>query len=127
MAQEPASLVCGEDVGYTLYLQENGQIHLYITPVDWYRDPTPKRHAALKLGESRYPMELDFGILTKVVVQGEVAAWTEDMEAEVLHVDADSVTVQGYHDTTVFVAKEGALTKYPVSFDAEPKKTLTFA
>jgi len=127
MAQEPASLVCGEDVGYTLYLQENGQIHLYITPVDWYRDPTPKRHAALKLGESRYPMELDFGILTKVVVQGEVAAWTEDMEAEVLRVDADSVTVQGYHDTTVFVAKEGALTRYPVSFGAEPKKTLTFA
>ncbi len=38
-ARDFADILCGDDLQFTRYMQPDGSMHLYLTAVDWYRDP----------------------------------------------------------------------------------------
>lgn len=109
MEAEASVLCCGEDVEYTAYKQENGDMHYYITPVDWYNDGTHARKAVLKIGENSYPISIPFGVITKVIVHQDIAAWTDGMDAEVLSLDMQKILVQGGEDTVLHIAHGGKI------------------
>ena len=122
--EEPSIITCGEDVQYTVFLQENGDRHYYITPVDWYNDPTSLRHATLRVGEYRYELSLPFGKLYKIVTNEKLAAWTEEDSAEVLEISDGSITVQGVDRVTLRVAKDGRIQTYTVDCTHAPCATV---
>ena len=103
----------GDMGGQGLDIQTDGSEHIYITPVDWYNDPNTIRTATLKVGEHCYNLELRFGEITKIDVNGSVAVWPKDSSFEVL--SAKPVKVQGVGDTTVFVAEDGKITAKQIS------------
>lgn len=105
--QEPSEIFCGENVQYAIYLQEDGSRHYYLTPVDWYRDPEPLRSFTLRVGKEQYPMSLPFGQIRKLVVSGDVAAWTVEDTAEVVSVTEGEITVQGRGFVTLRVVRNG--------------------
>lgn len=102
-------VICNDDVQFVKYVQNDGSMHVYITPVDWYRDPTPERKATLRVGDNLYPLSLKFGDITKIVVKNGVAVWPENTDAEILSVEP--LTVQGSGKTAVFIAKDGKIIK----------------
>ncbi len=107
-ADDSSTLVCDTDVQYTVYLQEDGARHYYVTPVDWYNQPDFKRHAALCIGEHRYDFDINFGTIFKIVEKDGVAAWADEETAEVLSVSESEVKVQGVDLVTVHILKDGA-------------------
>jgi hypothetical protein len=113
-----ANVLCGEDVQFTRYLQDDGSMHIYITPVDWYKDPEGDRRASLKVGDDLYDLKLRFGEITKIVVKNGVAVWTKDSDFEVL--SADPVKVQGEGETTVYIAKNGKIEARQIKIGKEP-------
>ena len=106
---QAVGISCGEDVEYTTYLQDNGDMHVYLTPTDWQNPPDFMRKATLRVGTERYDIELPFGEITKIVVSGNVAAWPKDSDFDVL--SAAPLKVQGEGETTVFIAKDGKIIK----------------
>jgi len=65
---EPCRIVCGNDVGWTAFKQDDGSFHLYVIAVDWYNTPAAPRRAELVVGKERRSLEIPFGSLVKVVV-----------------------------------------------------------
>ena len=116
-AEEAVEVICGEDVEYTRYLQEDGSVHLYITPVDWYNDPAPKRYARLRIGKDLYDISLNFGAITKIVVKDGIAAWPAEEDFEVLSVNP--VKVQGDGRTTVYIAGGGTVAEKTIDIEKE--------
>ena len=110
---EKVGINCGEDVEYTMYKQENGDMHIYITPTDWQNEPDFMRKAKLRIGSDVYDIELPFGEITKIVVSGNTAVWPKDCDFDVL--SADPIKVQGEGSTTISIAKDGKLTKEEIS------------
>ena len=126
-AEEPSEIICGEDVQYAIYRQENGDYHYYISPVDWYNDPTPKRAAMLRVGRYTYPLSLDFGTMYKIVTDGTVAAWPEEESAEVLSVSDGKVTVQGVDRITLHICHNGQDSVRVISCTDEPTYTVSYS
>ena len=116
---------CDVDVQYTIYAQEDGARHYYVTPVDWYNQPDFKRHATLRVGEERYGIDIPFGTIYKIVVKDGVAAWADEDTAEVLSVSQTEVTVQGVDLVTVHILKDGAEKVVIVDCTDEPKRTIS--
>lgn len=123
-AEETSEITCGNDVQYTIYKQENGDYHYYITPVDWYNDPTPKRKATLRVGKDTYLLTLDFGTLYKIVTDGTVAAWPEEESAEVISIADGKITVQGVDTVTLHVCRNGKERIYTLDCTTEPMQTV---
>ena len=117
-----ANVICGEDVQFTRYMQEDGSMHVYLTPVDWYNDPESKRCATLKVGKDLYDLELCFGEITKIVIKDGTAVWTKDSDFDVL--SASPVKVQGEGETTVYIAKNGKIEKHEIKIGKDPIKTI---
>ncbi len=118
---------CGEDVGYTVYEQEDGAYHFYLTPVDWYHETEQLRKAVLRMGEDCYLLQLKFGEITKVVVKEAIAAWPERDEAEVLMVSNEKITVQGTGHMVVHVAKDGKVVDHEVDFGNSPLRDINIS
>ncbi len=112
-AEDLADISCGDDVQFARYMQPDGSMHLYLTAVDWYRDPAPARQATLRVGEHKYDVTVPFGDIVKIVVKDGVAAWPRDMAFEVLC--AAPLKVQGKGTTTVYVAQKGICTPVEVN------------
>lgn len=125
-AAQPTQALCDTRVQATAYRQEDGQLHYYITPVDWYNEPSAVRPAALRIGKDTYPMQLHFGQIAKVVVNGAVAAWAEEHTAEVLEVTENSCTVQGRGKVTVHIFKNGKSIPLTADCSVDPKQTLVY-
>lgn len=124
-ADEPSAMLCGDDVQTAVYLQPDGTRHYHALAVDWFRAPEPMRHAALRLGEATYPVELPFGVMLKIVADDSRAAWCLSEEGEVLRLGGEGATVQGAGRQRFALAQGGALRIVEVEFDA-PVKTLEF-
>lgn len=116
-AKEAVEVICGEEVEYTRYLQEDGSVHIYATPVDWYNDPAPKRHVRLRMGKDMYDISLEFGVITKIVVKNGIAVWPEKEDFEILSVNP--VKVQGEGKTTVYIAAGGTVAEKTVDIGKE--------
>ncbi|MBQ8606399.1 MAG: hypothetical protein IJ408_06635 [Clostridia bacterium] len=106
---EHVGIICGEDVEYTMYKQDSGDMHIYLTPTDWQNDHDFERSAKLRVGKEVYDISLPFGEITKIVVSGDTAAWPKDSDFDVL--SANPVKVQGEGKTTLYIAKDGKVTK----------------
>jgi hypothetical protein len=115
---------CGTDVQYTVYAQEDGTRHYYVTPVDWYNQPDFKRRATLRIGDDRYELSLDFGTIVKILATDTAAAWTEEDTAEVLSVTDSEVTLQGLDSVTLHVARGGKETVVTVDCSKNPVQTV---
>ncbi len=126
-AEEEAhcKILCKEDVGYTAYAEEDGTVFFYLTAVDWYQEPERKREATLCMGEHRYPLTLTFGEIRKVIVgkknTGEgIAAWTLDMETDLLSLRDGILRVQGCGEARVCIAGAGEVKEHRVVFGNTP-------
>jgi hypothetical protein len=75
------------DFDYTVYVQPDGSRHYYLTPLEWYRSPKPKRTAKLHMGDSIYPIDLQLGIVTKLVATDTLEAWSERETAETISIE----------------------------------------
>lgn len=122
---ETTEIICGNDVQYTVYLQDDGTKHYYLTPVDWYNSPEPKRYAKVRVGEDIYDIELDFGVIVKAVATDDCFAWTDEDTAEVLEIGENSVTLQGVDSVTLHVLKDGKERVYNLEFAKEPMVKVT--
>ena len=100
---EQVGIICGEDVEYTMYKQDNGDTHIYLTPTDWQNEPDFMRKAKLRIGKNIYDIELAFGDITKIVVSGDTAAWPKDCDFDVL--SASPLKVQGEGKTTIYIVE----------------------
>ena len=123
-AAEASYIECGNDVQFTVYDQPDGARHIYVTPVDWYVDPARVRKAVLRAGEDLYPVELPFGVMTKIVINGGKAAWPLSEDGEVLAVSADGIRVQGCGAVKFAVAESGKFEVRDVDFTREAVQML---
>ena len=117
-----ANVLCGEDVQFTRYLQDDGSMHIYVTPVDWYNAPEGVRRATLKIGAHLYDLSLRFGEITKIVVSDDTAVWTENSDFDVI--SAKPVKVQGEGETTVYIARGGEIEKVQIKIGKDPIKII---
>ena len=123
-AAETSAVECGTDVQYTVYLQDDGVKHYYLTPIDWYNQPDFARHATLRIGEERYGLSLNFGTMVKIVATDTVAAWTEEDSAEVLSVTDSEIKLQGLDSVTLHVARGGGEAVITVDCRKTPIQTV---
>lgn len=117
-------ILCGEDVEYTTFIQENGTYNFYLTPVDWYNDPIPKRNASIRIGEIRYPIECEFGGILKIAAGFGFAAWTDNEDAEILEIHNNKIVVQGAGNILVHVVADGKVSDYALEFREETEMTI---
>ena len=119
LASRPFGIECGDDVQYAVRRQDDGTVHLYLLAVDWYRDPETKRKAVLRLGQTRYPLELDFGVIYKIVVSSdcEKAAWSLDETGEVRKITGEGILCRGRGNGVFAVASDGTVKRCECPFD----------
>ncbi len=122
LEKEKCRVFCGEDVEYTVFAQEDGTFHYYFTAVDWYNNSDDLRKAEIQIGEYKYPINLRFGEMVKLVTNGSVAVWPECHDAEVVSVSDNDFTVQGESVQKFFVASQGDVKEYFVEFGNESIK-----
>ena len=120
LVKDSAQVICTEDVEYTAYKQQDGSVHFYVTPVDWHNEPTDLRHAMLRLGDTCHLLSLKFGEITKVVTNGNVAAYPVNSEHEVLSVNENTVIVQGSGKCEVVVFRNDKRRTYTVNIGKNP-------
>lgn len=105
-----------EKVEFTVWDQKDGSRHIYLLAVDWYNDPTPARHAVLRVGDHRYTISVPFGTMLKCVCRNGVAAWCESEDGEVLCLTETSATLQGTGVIPFHIAKGGTVRTVNVDF-----------
>lgn len=120
LARQPARVICGDDVQYTVFEQPDGSHHLYVLAVDWFRAPEAPRNATLILGGHQHPFTLPFGVMLKIVAQGQLAAWADSEEADVLALSDKGITVQGTGKATIRMIRDGRAIQKVVDFAQAP-------
>lgn len=121
IAKENAWIECGNDVQFTVYDRENGNRDIYVIAVDWYNDPTLARKFTLRVGSDRYELQLPFGTMLKIAVNGNKAAFVYSEAAEIVFVEADTVSVYGAGEMVLNIAENGKITEMPLSFGDSSK------
>ncbi len=115
----------GDDVEFAAYDQDDGTRHIYLLAVDWYRAPDFDRHAVIRLGETRYNVNVPFGTMLKCVCGENAAVWANSEDGEVLSVTDAEATVQGTGKVRFTLAKGGKLTEFDVDFSENSVVKLT--
>lgn len=124
LEKEMCRIECGVDVGYTIFKQEDGQRHYYITAVDWYNLSEDARKAKISFDGNTYDISMQFGDLIKLVTDGKTAVWPEEDMSEVISVDDVGIRVQGVGTRRFYVAKDGKTEIVTVNFDDESVKDI---
>ena len=107
----------GDDVvQFTAYKQESGDMHFYFLSTDWYCADEPERTAKLRIGNDKYDVNIGFGRMIKAVVSGNVGAWFDCEECDVLEIKENRITVQGAGIGTLHIAKNGEQRSLDVDF-----------
>ena len=115
--QEKAFVSCGEDVQFSIYQTGAETSDIYLLAVDWYRKDDVPRKAKLRIGNGVYDVEIPFGVLLKVSVCAETAAWVDSEEVVVTALTEEHVTLSGSGEHTLFLIKDGTLNRKTISFD----------
>ena len=123
-AKESIWAIGNDRVEFAVYNQKDGGKHLYFLATDWFRDPEYIRQAKLVANGFEYEVTLPFGILIKAVSNGNVSAWAESENGEVMSVSNGSITVQGTGEVSFVIAHNGKQRKQTVSFKDESVKTI---
>ena len=107
----------GDDViQFTAYKQDNGDMHFYFLSTDWYCPDMPARTAKIRVGDCSYEVDISFGVMIKVVVSDNVAAWFDCEECDVLEITNGTVKVQGCGKGTLYIAVNGEKRAVAVDF-----------
>ena len=115
-AKEPLWAETGNEVEFSVYLDQDGTRSLYLLAVDWYNDPAPLRSATLLADGYRYPVELPFGTMIKCLWRKGVAVYCHSEEGEVLSIGETAARVQGTGKCTFTVCKDGKTQTHTVDF-----------
>jgi hypothetical protein len=113
---ENVRVQCGDDVEYTMFVQDDGSKHIYLTATDWYNDSTENRKAVITIGSASCEVSVPFGQIIKIVTDSNMAVWPECDEAEVICVKDGSFKAQGFGSQNFFVFKDGVVTKLNQEF-----------
>ena len=117
-SEEKAFVECDDKVQFAIFDQADGTRHMYILAVDWYRDPAIIRNAQIINDGVRFPVDVRFGEMLKVVVNGNIAAWMDGEGADVVSVADGVIKLQGRGVCDLFIADSisGKLEKRTVDF-----------
>ena len=116
----------GEDVQFTAFDQPDGARHIYLLPVDWYRDPALIRKCALRVNGYKYEVKFPFGVMVKAVSDGRRAAWPHDENGEVIALTETGAKVQGTGKVVFTLAQDGAAREIEVDFAKASVQELAF-
>ena len=105
-------------VQFVVYKQENGDDHVYFLSTDWYNAEEPVHSVTLRIGEQKYALNIAYGTMIKAVVSGDVGAWFDCENCDVLEVADGKIKVQGIGQGKLFVANDGLVTEQNVDFGA---------
>jgi len=117
LKKEKCRVECGEDVQYSIFKQDDGTWHIYLTAVDWYDTSDTLRKARLIIEDASYSIEMPFGKIVKVVTDGKTAVWPENELDEVICLDGNSFMAQGEGKGKFYVAQDGNIKEYVLDFD----------
>jgi hypothetical protein len=107
----------GDDVvHFATFAQKDGSRHIYFLAIDWFNADSPIHKATLRVGEKDYSIDVRYGTMIKAVVSGDVAAWFDCEDCDVLEVGKNSVKVQGIGQGKLFVARNGEIKAIDVDF-----------
>lgn len=105
-----------DDVQFAVYPQSDGSYHVYFMAVDWFHESEALRTGVLKVGRQHYAVGVSFGTPVKVVVNHQIAVWSQNPETEILSVLPKTVLVQGSGEDILMVAREGVTEEIQVDF-----------
>ena len=115
----------GDDiVQFTAYKQANGDMHIYFLATDWYHADAPVHTAFLRIGDFKYPINISYGTMIKAVGSGNVGAWFDNEDCDVLEIADGMIKVQGIGSGKLFVAKNGLVSEREVDFSANSVLTV---
>lgn len=115
-SNENGFIECDDTVQFAVYKQNDGSRHIYLLAVDWYNDPNKTRHAKFLFGTKKYAIDIKFGEMLKIVINDNIAAWTNDDTADVLEICDDFVKLQGIGSTKLCMVKNGNLLEKNIDF-----------
>ncbi len=119
-AGEYVTPVVGSDVQAAVYEQENGDLHVYFTAIDWWNNPENLRHASLRIGKHEYDISLPLGVMKKVYVKNDTAVWADSEDADI----SEDLTVSGYGRQTFHIAENGDVKTVDIDFTQNARQTL---
>ena len=114
----------GDDVQFTVYDTEDGERHLYLIAVDWYRDPAAIRRASIRVDGNHYDVEMPFGVMIKCVTRDGLLAYPHTEDGEVLAIANSTVRVQGVGKVPFTFAKNGTIQTRVIDFTTNPVQTV---
>lgn len=115
----------GDDrVQFAVFSQEDGSKHVYFLAIDWFDASAPMHTAALRVGEYEYPVEVHYGTMIKAVASGNVAAWFDSEDCDVLEIAKDGIKVQGVGIGILNIAQNGKVKKVETDFADSSVKTI---
>lgn len=107
----------GDDaVQFAVYKQENGDVHVYFLSTDWYEASEPAHSAILRVDENKYEISIAYGTMIKAVVSGNVGAWFDCEDCDVLEIADGKIKLQGVGAGKLFIAKDGIVVEKTVDF-----------
>lgn len=102
---EKGWLTGNDTVGSAVYDREDGSRVIYAVNTDWWSREDRKAKARLYLGGRCYEIQIPRDRITQIMIRGDIAAATSDMETEILDVrrqgDTCVVKKQGGEDSRV--------------------------
>jgi len=72
--------------------------------------------AKLRIGSDKYDVNINFGRMLKAVVSGNVGAWFESEDCDVLEISDGKITVQGIGTGILNIAQNGNVRSLTVDF-----------
>jgi hypothetical protein len=118
--EEPSFIRCNEDVEFAIYDQDDRSCHIYVLAVDWYNPPEALRKAELLIGNVSYGFSIPFGVLLKMVISDQTAAWPLSEDGDVLSLWNGKMKVQGTGVIDFQYAAGGVVQTLCVNFTNDP-------
>lgn len=115
--KEQCFVSCNNDVQFSIYTQDDGSKHIYLLAVDWYNTSNESRKAELIFNGNRYSVSVPFGVLIKVVVNNDIAAWVESELGEVIDCGTSGVCIQGYGRQKAFIIRDNKMECHDIEFN----------
>ena len=126
VSEEDVWAQTGDDVEFSVYDCGNGEKHIYLLAVDWYREPSIMRKAILIIGSHRYEIDVPFGVMLKCVVKDGVGVYAYTEDVEILNVDSNTCRVQGTGRDSIVILSEGKATTKAVDFSEQTIQVVSY-
>lgn len=115
-AKENAFISCGNDVEFAVYKHDSSRSDIYLLAVDWYNASETDRHATLRVGNFEYDIAFPFGVMVKVAVDENTAAWIISEEAVVSQITDSKIVVTGSGSHMLYVYRNGEIRLHKIVF-----------